>query len=200
MRCRGAGCHTSMPLALSLCSHTHLTATHVLLLVLLPRHLSSSAVLIFGVIESKMAQPRNFMGGQFLSGLVGITTRVVIHQAWIAGPVGMSLALVVMMVTSTTHPPGACVAHMGHRLQKPAGMCRWVRCCLWLFVVCLCNAPNNRVCTGGDSRWHSMLPCQLGMAKAGRCVVLCPSGLIGMRGTHPHPAACRVREAKSVSC
>ncbi|KAI3428236.1 hypothetical protein D9Q98_006616 [Chlorella vulgaris] len=70
----------------------------------------ASAVLIFGVIESKMAQPRNFMGGQFLSGLVGITTRVVIHQAWIAGPVGMSLALVVMMVTSTTHPPGGATA------------------------------------------------------------------------------------------
>lgn len=46
-----------------------------------------------------MSQPRNFLGGQFLSALVGITTRVVIHQTWIAGPVGMSLALLVMQVS-----------------------------------------------------------------------------------------------------
>ena len=45
-----------------------------------------------------MSQPRNFLGGQMLSALVGITTRVVIHQPWIAGPVGMSLALLLMQV------------------------------------------------------------------------------------------------------
>jgi CBS-domain-containing membrane protein len=67
-------------------------------------------VLVFAVLESKMSQPRNFLGGQLLSALVGITTRVGIHQAWIAGPVGMSLALVLMQCSSTTHPPG-----------KPAG-------------------------------------------------------------------------------
>lgn len=70
----------------------------------------ASAVLIFAVLESKMSQPRNFIGGQFLSAIVGITVRVIIHQAWIAGPVGMSLALVVMQLTSTTHPPGGATA------------------------------------------------------------------------------------------
>lgn len=41
---------------------------------------------------------------------VGITTRVVIHQTWIAGPVGMSLALLAMQLTATTHPPGGATA------------------------------------------------------------------------------------------
>lgn len=70
----------------------------------------ASAVLIYAMLESKMAQPRNFVGGQLLSAVVGITTRVVIHQPWIASPVAMSLALVVMMTTSTTHPPGGATA------------------------------------------------------------------------------------------
>ncbi|EFN58032.1 hypothetical protein CHLNCDRAFT_142243 [Chlorella variabilis] len=70
----------------------------------------ASAVLVFALLESKMSQPRNFLGGQMLSALVGITTRVVIHQVWIAGPVGMSLALVAMQLTATTHPPGGATA------------------------------------------------------------------------------------------
>ncbi|KAL4443756.1 hypothetical protein ABPG75_011493 [Micractinium tetrahymenae] len=70
----------------------------------------ASAVLVFAVLESKMSQPRNFLGGQFLSAVVGITVRVIIHQPWIAGPVGMSLALVLMQLTSTTHPPGGATA------------------------------------------------------------------------------------------
>lgn len=70
----------------------------------------ASAVLVFAVLESKMSQPRNFLGGQVLSALVGVTTRVVIQQPWIAGPVGMSLALLLMQLTSTTHPPGGATA------------------------------------------------------------------------------------------
>lgn len=40
------------------------------------------------------------------SSIIGITTRVVIHETWIGAPVGMSLALVAMQLTRTTHPPG----------------------------------------------------------------------------------------------
>ena len=89
------------------------THPHPILAPLPPRRapLPAAAVLVFAVLESKMSQPRNFLGGQLLSALVGITTRVVIHQVWIAGPVGMSLALVLMQCTSTTHPPGKPGAH-----------------------------------------------------------------------------------------
>lgn len=78
-------------------------------------------MLVFALLESKMSQPRNFLGGQMLSALVGITTRVVIHQVWIAGPVGMSLALVAMQLTATTHPPGD-----AHRGGGPGVACRHV--------------------------------------------------------------------------
>ena len=36
--------------------------------------------------------------------------RLIIHQVWIAQPVGMSLALVAMQLTSTIHPPGGATA------------------------------------------------------------------------------------------
>ena len=41
---------------------------------------------------------------------MGVTTRVVIHQPWIASPVGVSLAVFAMQLTSTTHPPGGATA------------------------------------------------------------------------------------------
>ena len=64
-----------------------------------------------------MAQPRNFICGQCLSAVVGVTVRVIIPKPWIAAPVGMSLALFFMMLTATTHPPGGCYGtaqHMRH--------------------------------------------------------------------------------------
>lgn len=70
----------------------------------------ASAVLIYAMPESKMAQPRNFIGGQFISAVIGITVRVIIHVSWIASPVAMSLALLGMQLTSTTHPPGGATA------------------------------------------------------------------------------------------
>ena len=40
-----------------------------------PPPAAAAAVLVFALLESKMSQPRNFLGGQTLSALVGITTR-----------------------------------------------------------------------------------------------------------------------------
>ena len=81
----------------------------------------ASAVLLFGVIESPVAQPRNFVLGHFLSALVGtcITRLFVLNQQYrgyldntsfhtstfINGGVSMATSLLVMLVTGTTHPP-----------------------------------------------------------------------------------------------
>ena len=46
-------------------------------------------------------------GGQILSAVVGCTVRLVLRDViWLSGPLAMSLALVLMIATSTTHPPG----------------------------------------------------------------------------------------------
>lgn len=70
----------------------------------------ASAVLIFAIPDSKLSQPRNFVGGQVISALVGVIVRLAIHKPWIAEPVGMSLALVAMQLTSSTHPPAGATA------------------------------------------------------------------------------------------
>uniref|UniRef100_A0A1D2A0B0 HPP transmembrane region domain-containing protein n=1 Tax=Auxenochlorella protothecoides TaxID=3075 RepID=A0A1D2A0B0_AUXPR len=65
----------------------------------------ASAVLLFAVTESKLAQPRNFVGGQILGALVGLGIRHAIHVPWVASPLAMALSLTGMQLTSTTHPP-----------------------------------------------------------------------------------------------
>ena len=46
-------------------------------------------------------------GGQVLSAIVGCCMRLALGNVlWLSAPLGMSLALVVMMLTRTTHPPG----------------------------------------------------------------------------------------------
>ncbi|KAL1855608.1 hypothetical protein Plec18167_004053 [Paecilomyces lecythidis] len=86
----------------------------------------ASAVLLFGVIESPVAQPRNFVLGHFLSALVGTAIsrlfvlngkyqgyldNVAFHPStFVNGGVSMATALLVMLVTGTAHPPAGATA------------------------------------------------------------------------------------------
>ncbi|EIE20895.1 HPP family protein+B94, partial [Coccomyxa subellipsoidea C-169] len=80
-------------------------------LPLLYASFGASAVLVFGVISSPLAQPRNLVGGQVLSAVVGCAIRLALKDVlWVSAALGMSLALVVMMLTKTVHPPGGATA------------------------------------------------------------------------------------------
>ena len=49
-----------------------------------------------------------FTGGQVLSAIIGCCVRLALGKVlWLSAALGMSLALVGMMLTRTTHPPGA---------------------------------------------------------------------------------------------
>lgn len=81
----------------------------------------ASAVLLFGVIESPVAQPRNFVLGHFISALVGtcITRLWVLNasyqgylvndkfhaETFINGGLSMATSLLAMLMTGTAHPP-----------------------------------------------------------------------------------------------
>lgn len=72
--------------------------------------IGASAVLIFVVPASPLAQPWSIIGGNTLSALVGIT---VAH--WVASPVlaigiGVALAIAVMSIARCLHPPGGAAA------------------------------------------------------------------------------------------
>jgi len=71
----------------------------------------ASAVLIYGAIRSPLAQPRNFIGGHVLSALVGITIfKLLSGYPWLAASAAVSLAIMVMHLTKTLHPPGGATA------------------------------------------------------------------------------------------
>lgn len=71
----------------------------------------ASCVLIYGAIQSPLAQPRNLVGGHVLSAIVGVTIHKLLPDTLtLAAPLAVSLSIVVMQVTRTLHPPGGATA------------------------------------------------------------------------------------------
>lgn len=85
----------------------------------------ASSVLIFGAIQSPMAQPRNLVGGHVISALVGVTVfKLFPDVIWITAPLSVSLSIVFMQFTKTLHPPGgatALIAVIGSEKIKTLG-------------------------------------------------------------------------------
>jgi len=79
--------------------------------ILLIGTFGASSVLIFGAIQSPLTQPRNFIGGQIISALIGVTVFKFLPEIiWITAPLAVATAIVVMQVTKTLHPPGGATA------------------------------------------------------------------------------------------
>jgi CBS domain-containing membrane protein len=85
----------------------------------------ASAVLIYGVTNSPLAQPRNLVGGHLVSALVGVTVHQLIPgPPWFTAALAVSLAIVGMQITKTLHPPGgatALIANIGSEKIKSLG-------------------------------------------------------------------------------
>ncbi|MBB4602686.1 CBS-domain-containing membrane protein [Hymenobacter luteus] len=73
----------------------------------------ASSVLIYGHINSPLAQPRNLIGGHVVSALVGVTVQQLLPAPlWLTAALAVSLAIVLMQITRTLHPPGGATALM----------------------------------------------------------------------------------------
>lgn len=70
----------------------------------------ASAVLIYGVPDAPLSQPRNVIFGHTLSAVAGVATFIMFGLTWWSPALGTALALVVMLITKTTHPPGGATA------------------------------------------------------------------------------------------
>lgn len=85
----------------------------------------ASSVLIYGAIQSPLAQPRNLIGGHVLSALVGVTIyKLFPSSIEVAAPLAVALSIVVMQMTKTLHPPGgatALIAVIGSEKIKALG-------------------------------------------------------------------------------
>lgn len=85
----------------------------------------ASSVLIYGAIQSPLAQPRNLVGGHLISALVGVTMHLLIpDMLWLAAALAVSISIVLMQITKTLHPPGgatALIAVIGSEKVKALG-------------------------------------------------------------------------------
>lgn len=71
----------------------------------------ASSVLIYGAIQSPLAQPRNLVGGHVISALVGVTVyKIVPDIIWLSAPLAVAFSIVLMQFTKTLHPPGGATA------------------------------------------------------------------------------------------
>lgn len=85
----------------------------------------ASSVLIYGIINSPLAQPRNLIGGHLISAIVGVTVHKILPgETWLACALAVSLSIVLMQITKTLHPPGgatALIAIIGSEKIKSLG-------------------------------------------------------------------------------
>ena len=85
----------------------------------------ASAVLVYGVINSPLAQPRNLIGGHLVSALIGVCIQKTgLDILWISAPLAVSLSIVAMQLSKTLHPPGgatALIAGIGSEKVKALG-------------------------------------------------------------------------------
>lgn len=72
--------------------------------------LGASALLVFAVPASPMAQPWAVVFGNFVSALVGVACARAIDDPLIAGPIAVGLAIAVMFSLRCLHPPGGAMA------------------------------------------------------------------------------------------
>lgn len=71
----------------------------------------ASAVLLYGIPLSPFAQPRNLIGGHVLSAIVGVTCYLILQDApGLAASLAVGIAIGVMHLTRTLHPPGGASA------------------------------------------------------------------------------------------
>ncbi len=78
--------------------------------LLLLGSMAASAVLLFAVPHSPLAQPWNLIGGHFVSALTGWTVCLLIPHTQLAAGIAVGASIFLMYLLHCLHPPGAATA------------------------------------------------------------------------------------------
>ena len=73
--------------------------------ILLIPPFGASMVLVMAVHESPLAQPKNVILGHILAALSGVLIYTLLGESFITIGAGVALAIFIMIITNTTHPP-----------------------------------------------------------------------------------------------
>jgi len=74
-------------------------------LILLMAPFGATAVLVFGVPDSPLAQPRNVIAGHFITALIGVLFVSLFEVTPLTLAIASGLAVTAMLLSKTTHPP-----------------------------------------------------------------------------------------------
>lgn len=89
-------------------SSKYFTANDTLFLI---GSFGATSVLIYGAINSPLAQPRNLIGGHVISAIVGVSfCKLFPNELWLSSALSVSVSIVAMQITKTLHPPGGATA------------------------------------------------------------------------------------------
>jgi len=95
-------------LTTGLMTHWLLGPTSALPLLVAP--MGASAVLLFALPASPLAQPWSIIGGNLVSAVVGVTCAMFIHDVTLAASLAIALAIGAMLALRCLHPPSGAVA------------------------------------------------------------------------------------------
>lgn len=102
-----AGAAICLALTVLICAQLPLAVSDLPLIV---APMGASAVLIFAVPASPLAQPWPVIGGNTLSALVGVAVFQHVPDAGLAAGLSVGLAILVMSLCRCLHPPGGAAA------------------------------------------------------------------------------------------
>ncbi len=123
----------------------------------------ASSVLIYGAINSPLAQPRNLIGGHVLCAIIGVTVHKLIPtELWLSSALSVSFSIVGMQITKTLHPPGgatALIANIGSEKIRALGylyiLCPVFIGVLILFIVAvICNNATSHRSYPKNKGWY----------------------------------------------
>lgn len=102
--------------------HTRFTEADNLFLI---GSFGASSVLLYGAIQSPLAQPRNLIGGHVISAIIGVTIcKLLPDIIWLTAPLAVGVSIISMQITKTLHPPGGAtslIAVIGSEKIKQLG-------------------------------------------------------------------------------
>ncbi|GGB27782.1 hypothetical protein GCM10011380_16760 [Sphingomonas metalli] len=102
-----AGAAIGIALTMIVCGGVPMTAADLPIIV---APLGASAVLVFAVPASPLAQPWPVVGGNILSTLVGVAVFAAVPNPPVAAGLAVGLAILVMSLLRCLHPPGGAAA------------------------------------------------------------------------------------------
>lgn len=123
-------------------------------LILVLSSFGASAVLIYGAINSPLAQPKNLIGGHIISAIIGVISyKLFAPNLFLAAAIAVSTSILIMQLTLTLHPPGgatALIAVIGNEQIHNLGFFYVIipvfsgALILFLIAFIINNIPRNR--------------------------------------------------------